>query len=159
MVSNKRLLNRLMHDEKGLMTFILCIYLVVFTTMLAFIMGIVFGTMKQAQAKYGFFSESMNFAAEAAGQMDPSGELNGELAEQYFYAAMKEMGLKDYKLEDFEEVHKGEILPGGGSVAQAPGYIAVVDMPVSVVNVPLLGEKDVHIPMRYFAVAKTFKED
>ena len=160
MASNKRrsLLNGLMHDERGMMTFILCIFLVFFTTMLAFLMGVVFGTMKQAQAKYGWFSEGMTYAATAASLFRP-GELDADLAEQYFHAAMEEMELKDYTLHDFEEVHQGDILPGGESVAQAPGYVATIDMPVSVVNVPLLGEKDVHIPMRYFAVEKTFKEE
>lgn len=68
-------------DTRGFLeTYILTVYLVIFITMLAFIMGLGFGTLKQAHAKHGYFAEAMTFCASAAGQMNPAGDINRELA-------------------------------------------------------------------------------
>lgn len=68
---------------------------------------------------------------------------------------MEEMEVGDYTLKSFSEVEPGDYVSKAEGVAQYPGYYAKVDMPVAVVNVPLLGQQNVVIPMGYYAVSTT----
>jgi hypothetical protein len=143
-------------DQGGFIeTFILSAYVVVFITILAFIMGLGFGVSKQAHAKYGYLGESMTFAASAANMTGGIGGVkeNETMAKMLFKAAMEEMEMGNYTLKSFNAVEPGDSVPGG--IAKEPGFVAEIIMPISVVNVPLIGEQSVKVPMAYFAVAKS----
>ncbi|MBC7106259.1 MAG: hypothetical protein H5T97_09985, partial [Firmicutes bacterium] len=58
-----------------------------------------------------------------------------------------------YELLEFRTVRPGDPVPGG--TAGAPGYLAVVRVPLTEVRVPLLGPQRVEIPMRLFAVVQS----
>ena len=142
-------------NEKGFIEVqILMTYLVFALTMLAFLLGLFYGTWKQASAKYMWFAESMDFAAQAANKTGDAKEvrLNQEKAKQYFEAAMKQT-IGSYALNSFYTVDRGDPAPGG--TAQSPGYVAAVTVPVYEGNVPLIGAQRVEIPMRYYAVVKS----
>jgi hypothetical protein len=134
---------------------ILLTYMVFALTMMAFLLGIAFGVWKQASAKYMWFAEAMNFAAQAANITGDVREvrLNRDKAERYFEAAMQEM-VGQYALNSFFSVEPGDPVPGGAT-AQAPGYVAVVTVPVFEANIPLIGQQRVEIPMRYYAAVKS----
>lgn len=143
-------------DERGFIeTQFLATYMVVFVTMLAFTLGICFGVWKQAQAKYTWMAEAANFAAQAANVRGDIKEakLNEGKARKYFAAAMKQM-VGNYFLREFRAVAPGEPVPHVG-VAWAPGYVVTCDIPVSVIDMPLLGHQQIVVPMRYYAVVKS----
>lgn len=133
---------------------ILTTYFVFALTLLAFLLGLAFGVWKQAYAKYTWFSECLDFAAQAANTTGDIKEvrLNQNKARQYFIAAMKQT-VKDYTLTEFRAVAPGERVPNG--VARAPGYVAGVTVPVFEGKVPLIGYQKVSIPMKYYAVVKS----
>lgn len=135
-------------------TYILAVYFAFALTVFAFLFGVGFGAWKDARAKYGYFAEAVEFAARAAnvtGDVEEVVENEGR-ARQYFQAAMGEM-VGRYRLDEFRAVGPGEAVPGGR--ARAPGYLAQVTVPVFAGRVPLVGDRSVEVPMRYFAVAKS----
>lgn len=143
-------------NERGFVEVqILMMYLVFALTMLAFLLGLFYGTWKQASAKYMWFAESLDFAAQAANKTGNVWEvrLNQEKAKRYFEAAM-EQTVGSYVLNSFYTVDRGDPVPGGGT-AQSPGYVAAITVPVFEGNVPLIGVQRVEIPMRYYAVVKS----
>jgi len=130
---------KLKNDEKGFIsTFILVVFLVFFLSVSAFILGLGFGVMKQAQAKYGWFCEAVNFSVEAANMASDPGspEVSRNAAEAYFCSAMERFGLDDYELVKFAAVEPGDPIPHG--TAEAPGFLAEIKMPVSVVSLRLV---------------------
>lgn len=143
-------------DERGFIeTQFLATFMVVFVTMLAFTLGICFGVWKQAQARYAWMAEAANFAAQAANTTGDVKEvkMNEGKAKKYFGAAMTQM-VGGYSLREFHAVAPGEVVPGGG-IARAPGYVVACDVPVAVIDVPLLGYQQIVVPMRYYAVVKS----
>lgn len=139
-------------NEKGVLeTFVLAAYMFFALTLLAFLLGMGFGMWKQGAMKYGWFAEAMDFAARAANITGDIEEvrLNEAQARQYFVAAMNAM-VPEYRLDQFNAVRRGDVVPGGR--AEAPGYVAKVTVPVYEGKVPWLGTQRVEVPMRYFAV-------
>lgn len=131
-------------------------YMVAFLTMLCFALGICFGVWKQAQAKFTWTVEALQFAAQAANVTGDIKEvrLNEGKARRYFETIMKQT-VRDYTLKEFAAVDTGDPVPGGKALA--PGYRVVVDVPVAVIDTPLISQKVV-IPMRcYSAVTKSYQ--
>ncbi len=147
------LLKKFFRDEDGFfLPMMMTICLVFLLTAMTFILGIEFGVMKQAQAKYDWFGNAMTFASSAAGQMNPEDTIDGEMAEQFFEAAMERMNAGDYTLKSFTEVEPGDYISKVEGTAKLPGYYAVIEMPIAVVNVPLVGRQYVNVPMGYYAL-------
>jgi len=151
-------INRLdvdMKNEKGFIELqMLVTCLVVLLTMFFFIFGTCIGVWKESTAKYQWFTEAMDFAAQASNITGDTGEvtLNEYLAREYFTLAMDEF-MDDYYLESFHAVNVGQSIPGG--VAQSPGYVATITVPVFDGYVGMVGNQSVEVPMRYFAVTKS----
>lgn len=144
-----------MREEQGFAeTFLLAAYLVFALTMMSFLIGLGLGMWKQAQTRYGWFTEAIQFAAQAANMTGDTQEvrLNSGLARQYLVAAMDAM-VGNYRLDEFRPVAPGEPVPGGR--AEAPGYLARVTLPVFAGQVPWVGQQYVQVPMRYFAVVRS----
>lgn len=133
---------------------ILATYAVFVLTLFAFLLGLAFGVWKQASAKYMWFAEALDFAAQAANMTGDIKEvaLNQDKARLYFTAAMDET-VKDYTLTEFRTVFPGDRVPNG--IARAPGYVASITVPVFEGRVPLVGVRQVRIPMKYYAVVKS----
>lgn len=145
----------LTQDEEGFMeTYILAVFLVFSLTFFAFLLGTGMGMQKNAQARYSWFTEALDFATRAANRTGSTlGEvrLNEDTARTYFTAAMNEM--RSYNLQEFRTVAPGTAVPGG--IASGPGYLARVKVPVFEAKVPLVGRQRVEIPMSYFSVVQS----
>lgn len=153
--SRSKTLFQVLKKEKGFIEVqILATYAVFVLTLFAFLLGLAFGVWKQASAKYMWFAEDLDFAAQAANMTGNIREvaLNQNKAKLYFTAAMNET-VKDYTLIEFRTVFPGDPVPNG--TARAPGYVAGVTVPVFNGRVPLIGVQQVRIPMRYYAVVKS----
>lgn len=151
---NQRLVMGLRNENGFIEIQLLATYMVFLLTIFCFIIGLGVGVWKQAEAKYLWFAEAMDFAAQAANMTGNIEEvmLNEGLAKQYFKLAMDEM-LDDYTLKSFSAVDTDYPVPGG--TAQSPGYVATITVPVFEGYVPLVGRQQVRIPMRYFAVVES----
>lgn len=117
------------------------------------------GLMKNATANYTWFCEAVEYAAHASNADIPMEEnkvdirtirLNQTKAKKYFEHAMKEFEI-DYYLKSFQAINTGQAVPRGAR-AMAPGYLAAIEVKVLDAHVPLVGQQEVWIPMRYFAV-------
>ncbi len=144
-----------LRNEKGFMDmYILMFFLVIFLTGLAMMVGTSLGVLKEAQTKYMWFSESVDYAARA---VNTTGGINGivlndRLAQEYFEEAMED-SVEDYRLRSFRSVLPGDTISDG--VAQYPGYITEIIVPIIDADVPMVGKKTLEIPMKYFAVVKS----
>ena len=129
-------------------------YFAFFLTLLAFAMGLGLSLWREAQAKQQWTYEALAFAGFAANVTGGVDEvvLNQDQARRYFEAEMAE-AIPGYRLLEFRAVRPGEAVPGG--VAEAPGYLAVVRVPLTEAKVPLLGPQRVEVPMRVFAVVRS----
>jgi len=113
-----------------------------------------FGVLKQVHAKYGWFCEAVNFAAEATKLMIGDGEYkqNEKFGKTFFEAAMKEYEFGEYDLVSFKGVDEGDLV--FGKTAPTPGYAAEIRVPIAVLDVPLIGKQEVEIPMRYYSLGE-----
>jgi len=154
-MGNRKRPGMVIKNEDGFIeTYVLTVYLIVILTIFAFILGLGVGMWKEASAKYMWFAEAMDFAAQAANKTGDLEEvvLNRDLARSYFVNTMDEM-VGEYRLDSFYAVGPGCPVPNG--TARNPGYVATITVPVFEAKVPLIGTQQVKIPMRYFAVVKS----
>lgn len=145
-------------DERGFLAMqFLVFYMIFLLTILGFIFSLGIGMWKNAAANYMWFSEALEFATQAANETGDIVEVKSNRidAAKYFNQAMREFEV-DYNLISFDAVNKGDRVHRDGT-AMAPGYMATIEVPVFKGRVPLIGEQEVIIPMRYFAVAKSKK--
>lgn len=169
--------NEAMDDLKNEGGFIalhlLTIMLVAVLTVFSVISATAFGAKKNATATYMWFGEAMEFAAQAASYLEGEPDdvaLYTPRAEQYFIIAFSQMTKTDYsgftftpqsgssfpgpiKLITFQPVQPGYSVPGG--IATKPGYVATIDAPVMAIKLPFIGQQNISVPMRYFAVVKS----
>jgi len=144
-------------NEKGFIdTFLLTIYMIFFVTILAAGACIGVSVWRVANAEYMWFGEAMDFAARAANINGDLEEvtLNEDLARQYFDVEMDSlMPSGSYTIDSFQTVDTGDSVPHG--TANGPGYLANITVEIPAVNVPLIGQQNLSVPMRYFAIAKS----
>lgn len=154
MASLYRLRLALVGERGSIATYWLVLGFAFFLVMLTGVVGFGLGLSKQAQAKYQWFVEALDFAARAPGVAAGEGGqvvLDTNLAAQYFAAAMQEL-VGNYTLVDFRAVEPGDPVPHG--TAQAPGFVARVRVPVFAGTVPFVGPRYVEVPMAAYAVAQ-----
>ncbi|MGI9951355.1 hypothetical protein V3F56_03250 [Moorellaceae bacterium AZ2] len=157
-------------DQRGFLeVYMLVIFAVMALTVFAVLSGIAFGAKKNADVVYQMLGEAVDFAGRAA-SMDVGGNLQSaeHLARQYFVAAFSRMtgttfngtnfvpsGSSPIKapatLVEFRYVRPGEAVPGG--TARQPGFMATVNVPVLVGNVPFIGPQFLDVRMRYYQPA------
>ncbi|NLO89486.1 MAG: hypothetical protein GX088_04060 [Clostridia bacterium] len=147
-------MRKLIKDERGFIADIILVgYLVAFISMLAFILGLGYGTVKQANAKYGFFREAVDFSSEAVMLMSQGQyKRNESLGKTFFTAAMDELDFGEYKLVSFRAIEEGDSV--FGETAPADGFAAEIRAPIAVLKVPLVGEYTVTIPMQYYSIGQ-----
>ena len=162
----------LKNQRGGIASFLFVIMLVLIFTTTTLLLGIVFGARKNATTVYTYFAEAMEFAAQAAnydGKIEQV-VLRQNEARQYFEVTFARItntdhsnnlfiphqstgSLKTIKLTSFTSIQAGQPIPGG--TAQQPGYQATIKILIKIGGVPFVGDLDIEIPMRYFAVVKS----
>jgi hypothetical protein len=155
---NKRLQHAPLGNEKGFIEIqILAMYMVCLLTMMAVGVGICASVWRVATAEYGWFAEAMDFAASAANTNGDIEEVdsNKEKAVLYLTKALDKFMPGSYRLDSFRVVDTGTRVPHG--TALSPGYLARITVQIPAVNVPLIGQKNVSVPMTYFAVVRSSK--
>ena len=128
--------------ERGSLSYMLLAFMLIFfISASCLLIGLAFGARKNAVATYDWFSESMEFAAQAANQDGDTSQvtLREAAAQKYFQSAFAKMTNTTYNgskftpqgsspypsaitLEDFDTVEPGDEIPYG--TAKQPGYIA-----------------------------------
>jgi hypothetical protein len=157
-------------DQRGFLeVYLLVIFAVMALSAFAVLSGIVFGAKKNADVVYQMVGEALGFASVSASK-DIGGNLEaGESrARQYFVLAFSRMTNTTFNgtsfvpsgpspikapavLEEFRYVRPGEPVPGG--TARQPGFIATLNVPVFLGNVPFIGPQFLDVRMRYYQPA------
>lgn len=147
---------------------ILSVFLVIALSVTAILAGLAFGAKATAVRVYGYFGEAMNYAAASANMDGDTSQvaLRTDLAKKHFAYAMAAMTETAWngaefvpnpnnkaiagpiKLVEFKPVAPGDPVPGGK--AGAPGYVAVIEVPVLGGTYPLIGPQYITVPMKQF---------
>ncbi|MCG9969881.1 hypothetical protein L9W92_17940 [Pelotomaculum terephthalicicum JT] len=103
----------------------------------------------------------MNYAASAA-NIDGNLEdvaLNETKAKRYFEDTFDEMmESRIYTINSFQTVDTGDSVPHD-ITAKASGYVANITVEIPAVNVPLIGQQSVNVPMAYYAIVQSVQLD
>ncbi|MCG0278952.1 MAG: hypothetical protein L5656_10605 [Thermanaeromonas sp.] len=160
----------MLRDQRGFLeVYLLVLFAVMALSAFAVLTGIAFGAKKNADVVYQMLGEAVDFAGRAASR-DTGGNLEGSehLARQYFVLAFSRMTQTTFNgtsfvpvgpspikapavLEEFRYVRPGEPVPGG--IARQPGFVATVNVPILLGNVPFIGPQFLDVRMRYYQPA------
>lgn len=151
----------LLKDQRGfLSTRLITIMLVIVLFTSSILAGVAFAARKKAVMTYGWYTEAMDFAAQAANQDGDMSKvaLRTSSAQWYFQHAFAKMTAEEkypgsFTTERFQAAFPGQPVPGG--IAQAPGYVSEITVPVLGGDLPFIGPQYITVPMRYFAVVKS----
>ncbi len=139
------------------------IMLVIIFSVASLLTGMAFSARKNAVMTYGWFAEAMDFAAQAANQDGDISkvDLNASAANRYFQQSLNSMTAQakypgKITVNKFKSVSPGQTVPGG--TAKAPGYQAEITVPVLGGDVPFIGPQYITVPMRYYAVVKSYRK-
>lgn len=160
----------MLRDQRGFLeVYLLVLFAVMALSAFAVLAGIVFGAKKNADVVYQILGEAIDFAGRAASR-DTGGnfEAGESRARQYFVLAFSRMTNTTFNgtsfvpsgpspikapavLEEFRYVRPGESVPGG--IARQPGFMATLNVPVLLGNVPFLGPQFLDVRMRCYQPA------
>lgn len=146
------------NEDGYLLSHLLTIYLICLLFFLGVSIALGVSVMQMLDARYGWFSEAVEFATQAANTNGNLQEVieNENIAKQYFATAMsKMMPGGGYSIDGFQAIEPGMSVPHG--IAKAPGYLARITVYIPVFRVPLIGEQHISVPMSYYALAKSQK--
>lgn len=160
-------------DQRGMIAVqILCIYVVFFFVAIALTLALAQGAKIKAAETYYNFQQALDFAVSEIA----TGNVNDVRVEQsrvtrvfmLKFAHMLNATPHGSRLTpndasypgpidvvSIKGIQKGESIPGGQ--ARQAGFYAQINVPVLRCNVPLIGEKYVTVPLRYFSVVQPIR--
>jgi hypothetical protein len=157
-------------DERGFLdVYLLGIFFIFATILLAILLATAAGARKNAVASYSWFTEAADYAAHTAAMngLTTANNENAPYVEQYFndsFASITQTSNSGNEFEPqggsplqgniqitgFTPYGAGSVLPNGAS-AKADGYWISITVPVLSANLPFIGNQNVNVPMGYFA--------
>ncbi|MGB9860481.1 MAG: hypothetical protein ACPLQP_11150 [Moorellaceae bacterium] len=157
----------MLRDERGFLEiYMLTLFTVIALSAFTVLAGIAFGAKKNADVVYQLVGEALRFATDSATREKGDDlENNVQVAREYFALAFSRMtnttftgssfvpsGSSPIKapaaLEEFRYVRPGEAVPGGR--ASQPGFMATLNVPIFVGEVPFIGPQYLDVRMRYY---------